>query len=156
MLSSAVSYVVVSLITGPGRAFNMDYLLHRGKYARELETKADILPATGWRVFKMSKEFTFGDKCIFSGSYGYIVLFFGIFLVGTLYALNSDIADTSWMSFWRGYCWVMLLLSVVITLWLAIGGGRDLKSMLQLLRTTKRDTRDDGTVVGHRNLDELD
>ena len=46
----------------------------------------------------------------------------------------------------------MLVLMVLITVWVAVGGLRDLKELKETLSTLKRDAHDDGTVVGHRSL----
>jgi hypothetical protein len=135
-----------------GNAINMDRMFYRGTYAREEKDGSQPMPTTGLGVFKMGREFTLGDKCIFVGSYAYIFVFFGVFLAGTLYALRYDIADASWMQFWRVYCWVMLALSIVVGGWITVGGLFDLKELSRLLRTAKRDDRDDGSVLGHRNL----
>lgn len=152
MVASALIYGVVSLVTGRGRTFNMDRMLHRGKYARE----GGELPATGLRALAMGREFTFGDRCLVIGSYAYSFVFLAIFFGGTLYALSTTTSDGAWLILWKYYCYIMLGVSVIITVWVGIGGLRDLREMLNVLRTAKRDDRDDGTVVGNRNLDDLD
>jgi SSS family solute:Na+ symporter len=152
MVTSAGVYAVVSLVTGRGRAANMDRILHRGKYARE----GTALPARGLRALAMGPEYTLGDRCLVIGSYGYSFLFLVIFLAGTIYALSRGIDDTTWMFGWRIYCYFMFGLSVIISVWLAIGGFHNLWQLLAALRTAVRDDRDDGTVVGDRNLDDLD
>jgi hypothetical protein len=58
--------------------------------------------------------------------------------------------------FWKYFCWVMLGIMMVLTVWLGVGGFRDLGALFRQLRLVKRDARDDGSVVGHRNLDEWD
>jgi hypothetical protein len=156
MLSSALAYVVISLLGGSGHAFDMDQLLHRGRYARKSEGKLDALPVTGWRAFQMGKEYTFVDKCLVGASYLYGLVFFGLFLFGTLYALKYGIADSSWTEFWRYFCYAMLAFMTILTVWLAIGGTRDLFRLIESLRVAKRDARDDGSVVGRRLLDEIE
>ena len=156
MLSSALAYVVISLLGSSGRAFDMDQLLHRGRYARKSEGELDALPVTGWRAFQMGKEYTFVDKCLVGASYLYGLVFFGLFLFGTLYALKYGIADSSWTEFWRYFCYAMLAFMTILTVWLAIGGTRDLFRLIESLRLAKRDARDDGSVVGRRLLDEIE
>ena len=153
MVSAALVYVVVSLISGRGRVFDLDRMLHRGKYAGAEDEES--LPRRGLRAFAMGKGFSFGDKCVLIGSYTYSLFFFAVFLVGTFYALNYEVADSAWLAFWKVYCAVMMCLTIVIAIWLAIGGTRDLRDLFRMLKTVRRDARDDGTVVGHRNLDEL-
>jgi SSS family solute:Na+ symporter len=156
MLASALAYIVISLATGRGQVFNMDRLLHRGAYARRENGQSEELPPTGWRVFLLGREYTFGDRCLVLGSYAYSVIFFGIIIFGTLYALRFEISDQAWLVFWKYFCWVMLGIMMVLTVWLAVGGLRDLRALFRQLRLVKRDARDDGSVVGHRNLDEWD
>lgn len=152
MVASSGVYVLVSLLTGRGRACNMDRILHRGEYARE---KAD-LPPTGLRALTLGREFTFADRCLVIGSYGYSLLFLAVFFGGTIYAISVPVSDAAWMSLWKWWCYVMFILSAIITVWLGIGGIGDLRRMLRDLRAAIRDDRDDGTVVGDRNLDDLD
>jgi len=152
MVASAGVYAVVSLATGRGRACDMDRILHRGKYARE----GSAVPVTGLRALAMGPEYSFGDRCLVIGSYAYSFLFLVVFVVGTLYALSTTVEDSSWMTLWKVYCYFMFAMSVIITVWLGVGGVHNLKEMLSALKTAVRDDRDDGTVVGHRNLDDLD
>lgn len=151
MVTSAAVYAVVSLATGRGRVCEMDRILHRGKYTREGAANA----ATGLRALAMGPEYSFTDRCLVIGSYGYSFLFLLIFIAGTLYALSTPIEDRTWMAAWRVYCYFMFALSVIITVWLAIGGIHNLKQLIAALSIAERDDRDDGTVVGHRNLDDL-
>ncbi len=156
MLSTSVSYVIASLLTSPKGGFNIEQMLHRGRYARNDEPIEQALPATGWKVLGTGKDFSRGDKVVFLGSYAYILIFFGVFLVGTFYALRHGISNAAWDTFWHGYCWLIVILAAAITIWLGIGGFHNLGQLFRMLRTVKRDARDDGSVVGHKNLDELD
>ncbi|MBN1352520.1 sodium:solute symporter [candidate division KSB1 bacterium] len=146
MLSSAATYLIVSLVTRRSRLFNLDRLLHRGQYALNPHHAPDARIRTGLKIFRMGKEFTRGDKFIFVSAYGYTFLFTGVFLIGTIYSLNYDIADQSWMAFWKHYCWLVLILGTIFTVWIATGGFGDLKTMLRTLRTATRDASDDGSV----------
>jgi len=40
--------------------------------------------------------------------------------------------------------------------WLTIGGCINLKELFRLLRTARRDAADDGTVVAHRSLTDIE
>jgi len=153
ILATVLTYVVVSLIDN--KEFDMDQLLHRGKYAveGEDEVKVEVKVEKKWTdIFRMGPEFSQGDKILFIGSYAYIFLFFSVFMIGTIYMLNSDIADTSWGEFWWYFCVVILLMTAIITVWVSIGGIKNLKELYQMLGSIKRDEYDDGTVVGHRSL----
>jgi SSS family solute:Na+ symporter len=44
---------------------------------------------------------------------------------------------------------------VVTGIWFTWGGLRDMRRLFSRLRTQRINALDDGTVIGHRNLDEL-
>ncbi|MDQ1256797.1 MAG: hypothetical protein QG656_1397, partial [Candidatus Hydrogenedentes bacterium] len=157
MLASALGYIVVSLCTQPKKAYDVDRLLHRGKHigASGKEQYDEDVP-TGLRALAMGKEYTFGDKCIVVFSYAYSLVFFAIFLFGTLYAMKYTVTDATWLTIWRGYGWLMLVLMILITTWMAVGGCRDLVALFRELGSMRRDERDDGSVIGHLNFDETE
>jgi SSS family solute:Na+ symporter len=155
VMATNISYVIVSLVTGKGKVFNMERMLHRGEYAIEGEHRQESKPATGWRIFGMSKEFTFGDKLAFIGSYAYVIIFFAVFVIGTIYALKVNVPDASWASFWKIYALVMVSVSAFVAIWLTVGGIREMKTLFVMLKTMKRDADDDGTVVGHQSLADI-
>ena len=152
-------YVVASLIDG--KVFNMDQLLHRGKYAVETDAVDGGQGKEGAEKPKrrkafFGKEFSMVDRGLMIGSYGYIFVFFTVFLIGTIYMLSTDIPDAAWGTFWWGFSVVVLLMTTGITIWISIGGVQNLRELYSTLRTLKRDEHDDGTVVGHRSLVDLE
>jgi len=153
MLSSSVIYVVVSLLGGK-RPFDMDRMLHRGKYAVQEATVVDEAPIKGWRILGMGKEFTRGDKIIYIGAYAWTFIWTVVFLIGTYINLTTGVSDAAWMSFWRTFILINIVVSALVILWFAIGGMRDLKDMLRRLHTRVRDHRDDGFVTSGTNRDE--
>ncbi len=139
-------YILVSLL-GKKQEFNMDKMLHRGEYAVKEETViVDQVPQKGWKVLGMGKEFTRGDKVIYIAAYIWTAIWVIIFIAGTIMNLTSDIPDSSWMDFWKFFVVTNLIVSVVIVVWFTLGGFKDLKDMLNRLRTMVRDHSDDGTV----------
>ncbi len=156
MVVTSLVYIVGSLIWGRGRAANMDRLLHRGKYAKLVKGEKADVPLRGIRALMPPKGSSLADKMLFVASYGYTLMFFSVFIIGTIYVVRAEPSDAAWLGFWKVYCWVMLSLTGMLTVWFAIGGFRDFRSMFRLLRTTERDDRDDGTVVDGSNLDDLD
>ncbi|MEW6753089.1 MAG: sodium:solute symporter [Candidatus Latescibacterota bacterium] len=155
MLVTLGLYVAGSLVGGRGRAYNMDRLLHRGAYA-VLEPAGAAPEATppqrGWKALRMGREFTRVDRIVYVASYVYIVGTFGTFVVGTALMFATDVADASWGRFWWYYCLIMLLFSAVVTVWISLGGARDLRALLSTLKVLRRDHTDDGTVVGQESL----
>ncbi|MEN7973731.1 MAG: sodium:solute symporter [Verrucomicrobiota bacterium] len=159
IILTVLTYVIASLIDG--KVFNMDRLLHRGKYAVEGDVvdtgkpEKDGAVPKGRKTF-FGKEFSLSDRALMIISYGYIVVFFGIFLVGTISMLSTDIPDSSWATFWWGFSVVILAMTAVITAWVCIGGIQNLREMYGTLRSVKRNAHDDGTVVGHQSLSDLE
>jgi len=154
MMGSIVIYVITSLITTKGETFDLHNMLHH--------TKKKIFPVdtalkrkTGWKTFGMGEEFSLGDKFIYLLSYGIVFGLLGIFLIGMIIASLINISDRSWLSFWKICIIMMVGISAIITVWMTIGGFRNLKELFSLLRTAKQNVIDDGTVVNHKNLDEI-
>ncbi len=147
MGASSIVYILVSLLSGKKREFDMDKLLHRGQYAIQSEMKVvEEVPLKGWRMMGMGKEFTRGDKIIYVIAYGWVFLWTVAFLIGTFFNLHGTVPDTSWMTFWKIFIVINVVVSIAIIIWFSIGGLRDLKDMLFRLRTQIRDHGDSGFV----------
>ncbi|NIA14067.1 MAG: sodium:solute symporter [Nitrospiraceae bacterium] len=155
MVITGIAYVGVSLLASR-KPFDMDKMLHRGEYAVE-GGAGDAVPKRGLAALRWDKKFTWDDKIMYVFSLLYTLVFFGVFLAGTVMfqVLKWDISDTTWGKLWWGYCVVMLAASVGITVWLTIGGVVDFKKLYRTLSSIKRDIDDDGTVVGHQSLADL-
>ncbi|MFH1501494.1 MAG: sodium:solute symporter [Candidatus Eisenbacteria bacterium] len=151
MGASSLLYVLVSLL-GPRRVADLDRLLHRGEHdeAREVQVVGER-PSRGWRALGVGREFTRGDRIIYVATYVHIGVWFIIFIAGTVYNLRNQVADETWARFWRNYFYIQVAYSIFVVVWFAIGGFRDIGSMLRRLRTMRRDEADDGTVA---SLDE--
>ncbi|OHB54853.1 MAG: hypothetical protein A2Y12_05420 [Planctomycetes bacterium GWF2_42_9] len=156
MVSSTLVYIVISLI-GCKTEFNMDQMLHRGKYAIEeivsLPKKrpvALLLDRLG-----INSDFTFTDKAIYFSTLALTLGLFAMFVIGTLYNFVFDVKTESWARFWQRFTWLGFALSIIVTVWFTIGGLMDMKKMFKALRIRKRNELDDGTVVDHHNLDEV-
>jgi SSS family solute:Na+ symporter len=159
MVSSAGSYILVSLLTCK-EPFNMDRMLHRGIYSLDKKTvpadAPNILRKFKWgSLIGINKDFTSFDKAISISVFswkmlwviaGFIMLFWNLF----------DLWPLSW---WSNYWYIKVImipigLTLVTTVWFVWGGIHDLIILVSRLKTMKRNERDDGTVVGHHNLDE--
>ncbi len=143
---STLVYILVSLL-GKKQDFDMDKMLHRGKYEiKEENIIVNDVPLKGWKMLGMGKEFTKGDKIIYIIAYGWTFAWVVVFLIGTIFNLAGNVPDSSWMTFWKNYVIISLIASTIIIIWFTVGGIRDFKDMLQRLKTSVRDHRDDGTV----------
>ncbi|HTR99640.1 MAG TPA: sodium:solute symporter, partial [Bacteroidota bacterium] len=107
-------------------------------------------PQRGWRMLGMGKEFTRGDKIIYVGAYTWTFAWTVVFVIGTYINLTTGASDAAWMSFWRTFIMINIVVSALVILWFAIGGTRDLRDMLRRLRTMVRDHTDDGSVGASR------
>jgi len=146
MGASTVLYVLVSLL-GKRRVFDLDRLLHRGRYDTALETTVvTATPSRGLRMLGMGREFTRGDRIIYIASYAQTAFWVVIFIVGTIYNLHHDVPDEAWAAFWKFYFIIQVAVSLIVIVWFSIGGFRDIGSMLGRLRVMKRDADDDGVA----------
>jgi SSS family solute:Na+ symporter len=146
--TSIVLYVIISLL-GKKEDFNLDRLLHRGKYAvAEDVTTTETKPSRGWHaLFGMGKEFTPRDKVVYMCITGWTVVWSVIFLLGTTLSGILGISTETWGKFWHFFTWMVLCLGIVTTVWFTIGGLMDLRKMFHRLATLQRDEADDGTVL---------
>ncbi len=150
MFGASMVYIVVSLLSKPPR-LNLDKLLKRGEYAVKDETKiVNAVPERGWRLLGMGREFTRGDKFIYIVNYVWTGGWTLVFIFGTIYNLTWEVSDETWMSFWNVYLLIQLGLALVVAVWFAIGGYKDMVIMIKRLRTTQRDDRDDGFIEANQ------
>ena len=154
-LTAILVYVLVSLL-GKRGVFNMDKMLHRGKYAiDEPVNPNEDKPVRGIRaLIGMGREFNRKDKIIYLTTIAWNIIVVVIFVIGVCYNYMVDVKTDSWVEFWRYYLWFFLISSPLIVIWLTFGGFRDLKRMFALLSKIKRDELDDGMVVDHHNTGE--
>jgi SSS family solute:Na+ symporter len=127
----------------------MDKLLHRGQYAiagEEIIADAS-LKSTLWTMFGMTREFSRADKfiCIlaYAWTFGWMAVFLGI--TGWNFLVHQ-VPDAFWLGFWHAYIWIHVVAAIIVIVWFAIGGFRDLFRMLRQLNTMERDHSDDGFV----------
>ena len=147
MLLSSVVYVVVSLLTGGRRTFDLDPLLRRGAYeARDAAPITGEVPVRGWKVLGMGREFRPFDKLIYIATYAWTFSWVVVFVVGTALNVAGPVGDAPWMAFWKTYVAVYLAASATVIVWFSAGGLRDLRRMIADLRTMTRDHGDDGFV----------
>ncbi|RLD10360.1 MAG: sodium:solute symporter [Chlamydiae bacterium] len=157
-ISAVTMYVACSLIElifTKKAPFNLDEMLHRGKYAVAGVHKRNVVkPPTGLRAILPTKEFTSKDRLIYYANLSWTVIWFSVFLFGTIYNLTHDVTTMAWATFWKWYVRIFAIISFGTVFWFLSGGIIDLKNMFKFLNTAKRNLLDDGIVVDHHNLDE--
>ncbi len=143
--AAATTYVAVSLLTCR-EPFDLDRLLHRGAYA-VAEDQVDEHVRSSWlEKLGFTREFSGRDQWVTWITISWPLVWTLIFLVVTAYNLTTEVPAESWLSFWHGWTWFVLLTGSAIMVWFGIGGFRDLREMFRLLRERRADEHDDGRV----------
>lgn len=152
-IAAVLAYVIVSLLSKTPPA-DMDKLLHRGKYAIAGEHAVAAAPhaagrtrKTWWQRLGVGPEFTRGDKIIYVLKISWALFFVFVFLIGTAINTFYPIPDHVWEKWWGFKVGVTILAGLITVVWFLWGGAKDLLEMIRLLRTSVRDTSDDGTVT---------
>lgn len=155
-------YVLVSLVTCREN-FNLERMLHRGKYAKiveELGEDRPSVPAAGLRVrlgklIGFDEHFSLGDKWIAGGLFGWSVFWFAVFLVGTAWNVIAPWPTSAWSSYWHiTGIGIPIFFSLATAIWFTWGGLRDIRSLFRRLKVQKINDLDDGSVVNNQNTDE--
>ncbi len=155
-LCAAGSYVVVSLLTGRGD-FNMDRMLHRGAYSLGGEHPKPLDSIRGRLVglIGVTKEFSRGDRWTSYSLFIYSMFFLLVFFVVTAWNLIDPWSLAWWSSYWHVAAILLpLLVGLVTTVWISLGGMLDIKKFFAALQTRSVNNLDDGTVINHQNLQE--
>ena len=157
-LFTLILYVVVSLLTCK-KPFNLERMLHRGKYALG-EQRNLKLEWNAKSIFKniigITPEYTKGDRAIaysvfiYSFVYGFCIMFLGVVIWNQISPWKLEY--WSWYFIFGNFI-VAGLISIVSTLWFGIGGVMGLFELFRDLkaRTTTNDL-DDGRVEGEMSL----
>ncbi len=172
MLTSLLGYVIVSLLTCK-KPFNLEKLLHRGKYnlehfvaddatsraeaAEESAKAAEGKPFFNWKekLLGFTPEYTRGDRILAISVLawsGYNFLFFAVEAIWNLIP-GCRWSEVTWFKIWQYYTVPLnLILAIVTTIWFTWGGVRDLKRLFQGLREdflnakNNQDNTDNGMV----------
>jgi len=155
-------YVGVSLLTSR-EDYNLDRMLHRGKYAKIVAALGDDrppAPTAGLKVhlgkiIGFNENFSLGDKWIAGGLFGWSVFRFLVFVVGTTWNVIAPWPTSAWSAYWHVVgIGIPIFFSLATAVWFTWGGLRDMRALFHRLKVQKVNDRDDGTVVNHQNFDE--
>ena len=156
MILCLASYVVLSLI-GRRQPYNLDRMLHRGKYDIKGEHKqaSDGMHRVWLKIVGVTEEFSRADRVLAIAMVAYnltwVALFFGALAVNFLI---QPIADEWWTLFWRIWIYMQVLIGIPVAVWFVIGGVKDIRQVFHRLTTMERDEADDGRVIGHHLANE--
>lgn len=157
----AVSYVVyisVSLVTCKQK-FNMDQLLHRGKYAveeaeKEKEAKKEKGDSIPWilRKIGITNEFNKRDTVVYVIMTLWTAGWTLTFVIGTIYNLTiRELTTDEWRFWWTLMLGIQAVVSLVSAVWFTIGGFWDCSYLFKKLANLEVNELDDGTVHGHHS-----
>ena len=156
-LLASLAYVGFSLLTCRVD-FNMARMLHRGIYAveseKKFETKSRSRVSIG-KLIGLDEHFTFGDKILAGGLFGWSMIWLAVFVVGTAWNLIAPWPMSVWSQFWFVVgIGIPVFFSLVTAVWFTWGGIRDMRLFFRRLKEERVDVLDNGMVVNHHNLDE--
>ena len=157
MLTTLILYCTCSWLTCK-KPFNLDRMLHRGKYA--IDGKRVITSVWTWKnlyskLIGITPEYTFWDKVIAWAYFCYSVVyrFFGTFLIVLIWNLFDP-----WPVSWWGWYFLITFLAIpgfmaaVTAIWFSICGTIDLRRMFRDLAARVASPLDDGRVEGNLSL----
>lgn len=160
MLVGVTLYVILSLLSKE-EPFNMERMLHRGKYRRAGDKEVVHETLNRRNAFRMllgiNSEYSKGDKILAWSVFLYSMLWgFGTFIVLVIWNAIAPWPDTWWADWFMIYNLVVPgIIAAVSTVWFSIGGALDLRSLFQRLREKQDDVLDDGRVIGHVSADDV-
>lgn len=152
MLTSITLYILVSLFTCK-KEFNMDRMLHRGKYALEPEAgerNQDLKPPRTLESFLgIDNQFTRGDRILSYSVFSWTMYNFALFAAISAFNLLLYRWPIQWWINYNVYYGLplSLLIGVVTTIWFTFGTLVDLKKLFHRLSAANRDACDDGRVL---------
>ena len=147
ILLAIAGYTLVSLLTCR-RPFDLDRLLHRGKYALEPVVKTADKPGIIQKMVGITSEYTVRDKALAWSVFGWTCLSMVIF--GFQFFCNTFLERWTELTWFKWFCYYSLPLDLaygaVTTVWFTWGGSRDLKRLFHRLKQGREDSSDNGMV----------
>ena len=157
-VTSILMYILVSLITFK-EPFNLDRMLHRGKYNFDGDEKK-IHVKWSWKtifskIIGITPDYTKGDRAIAWSLflYTFVYKFFIAFVLVAVSNLFFEWTPKMWgQYFYITHLIVPLPIAIVTTVWFFVGGVIDLRRLFIDLAKRKEDYLDNGMVEGNVSL----
>ncbi|MFA5866270.1 MAG: hypothetical protein WC975_16485 [Phycisphaerae bacterium] len=154
-------YLILSLLT-VREDFNLDRMLHRGRYAVDSEGKPlprPENPPLTWKNFiGIDADMNKGDKRLTCFVFGWNYFWW---FVGMVILIWNIVPAWRWPTHWftewfffNTYT-IGIALGSATTIWFTWGAIRDLRRLFAALRNQQRNIFDDGRVIDHRNAGEV-
>jgi hypothetical protein len=67
-----------------------------------------------------------------------------VFVLGTIINECWNVSSDAWATFWFVFVWVTFALGTGLSVWIGVGGLRELPVLFKRLAMTKSDDKDDG------------
>jgi solute:Na+ symporter, SSS family len=151
-------YMAVSILTCRV-PHNMDKLLHQGRYAVKIDRDPVVEPNIrgNWLyrllTFGIDEQFSRTDRWITIGITAWSMLWFAIFVIGSLVYWIHPFSNNAWALYWLWTSIYMPLgIGVVTTVWFTIGCWVDVRMFFRRLNEEVVNDHDDGSV----NRDDAD
>ncbi len=157
MMFGLGAYIIGSLLTYR-RPYDLDRMLHRGKYAERVEKPATVWSWKGLysKLIGITGEYSKSDRVIAWSVFFYSVVYqFGIAFVGVLIWNFFDPWPAKW---WSWYFFITIVVvgiitGIVSTIWFMIGGIVDLRQLFRDLALRVDNPADDGWVETPQNTE---
>ena len=160
MITGCVAYLIGSFLTCR-RPFNLDRMLHRGKYS--LDGEQQHHEAWTWRnafskLIGITDEYTTGDKVIAWSVFGYTIVY--QFIIAFVFVIIWNMFwpwPPEWWSIYFYFNTIILgvIVGIISTVWFFWGGVVDLKRLFHDLAARVENPLDDGRVSGHVSVVDL-
>ena len=153
-------YIVVSLLTCRS-PFNLERMLHRGKWSHDGEgNDEEEASAPSWlERLGFDRNMTRWDRIVTAVTLAWPMFFTIVFFAGLLHHFlpgASPFTDEQWVAGWRIWLWFAIGIAMIVSCWFTVGGIRDLIRMFRRLESVRTDARDDGSVIAGINADDLE
>jgi len=157
MILGIAAYIIGSIVTYR-EPFNLDRMLHRGKY----NDGESVDEKTKWtwktvvdKLVGIDDEYTKGDKIIAWSVFWFAIVYQFVlsFIVVVIWNWISPWPASWWsMYFYITVVVVGVIVGVVSTIWFMIGGFIDMRRLFHDLKNRVNDPLDDGWVEGNVSL----
>ena len=161
MMFGCAAYLIGSLLTYR-KPYNLDRLLHRGKYSEEdnVEQKKPWSWSNVYsKMIGITDEYTCFDRIIAWGVffYSFVLQFLILFVFVAVWNLISPWPAEWWTTyFFITIIVIGLIVGSISTVWFMTGGIIDLRRLFKDLAARVDNPLDDGWVVGHVALADAD
>ena len=161
MMLGTIAYVVGSLLAYR-KPYNLNRLLHRGKY--NTDGVKEVRSAWTWKsvfgkIIGITPDYTRGDKIIAWGVFGYTFIYqFGLlFLMAVVWNTLRPWSTAWWSSYYFiSYLIVTPIIGIITSVWFTWGGIRDIRRLFKDLAKRIDNPLDDGRVEGHVSLPDIE